>query len=121
MNREHPCRRSLPTRARNFAAKPGIVERHGQQEVPRRTTCHLCAALAAALRLKRFLMNSIASPFPCTLAVALEHYSGLTPDQKSTLQELRSTAVDASRLAEAAAEAEPDLSGGKLCSSRSPT
>jgi len=42
------------------------------------------------------------------LATALEHSPALTADQKNTLQELRSTAIDEGRLAEAAADAEPD-------------
>jgi len=64
---------------------------------------HLTAAHVESLfdELDRVTLSS-------TLAVALEHYHGLTADQKSTLQELRSTAIDEGRLADAAAEAEPD-------------
>jgi hypothetical protein len=42
------------------------------------------------------------------LAAALERLPNLTAEHKSILQELRSTAIDEGRLAEAAAEAEPD-------------
>ena len=43
------------------------------------------------------------------LAAALEHSSSLTADQKHQLHELHGTAIDQAALAEAAAEAEPDL------------
>jgi hypothetical protein len=42
------------------------------------------------------------------LAAALERLPNLSAEHKSILQELRSTAIDEGRLAEAAAEAEPD-------------
>jgi hypothetical protein len=42
------------------------------------------------------------------LAAALERLPNLTAEHKSILQELRSTAIDEGRLAEAAADAEPD-------------
>jgi len=43
------------------------------------------------------------------LAAALEHSSSLTADQKHQLHELHGTAIDEAVLAEAAAEAEPDV------------
>ena len=42
------------------------------------------------------------------LAAALENTNNITVEQKSMLQELRSTAIDEGRLAEAVLEAEPD-------------
>lgn len=108
MNREHPLPTLFAYVARNFAAKPGIVDGLvANQKCPGEQLAivvpHLTPAHVEALfdELDRITLSS-------TLAVALEHYAGLTPDQKSMLQELRSTAVDEGRLADAAAEAEPD-------------
>jgi hypothetical protein len=44
-----------------------------------------------------------------TLAAALEHSSSITPEQKHQLHELLGSAIDEAALAEAAAEAEPDV------------
>jgi len=44
------------------------------------------------------------------LAAALEHSSSVTAEQKAQLHELRGTGIDNGALAEAAVEAEPDLS-----------
>jgi hypothetical protein len=108
MNREHPLPALFAYVARNFAAKPGIVDALvANQKCPGEQLAivvpHLTPAQVELLfdELDRITLSS-------TLAVALEHYHGLTPDQKSTLQELRSTAIDETRLADAAAEAEPD-------------
>jgi hypothetical protein len=43
------------------------------------------------------------------LAAALEHSSAITPEQKAQLHELLGSAIDEAALAEAAAEAEPDV------------
>ena len=43
------------------------------------------------------------------LAAALEHSSSITPEQKQQLHELMGSAIDEKALAEAAAEAEPDI------------
>lgn len=108
MNREHPLPALFTYVARNFAAKPGILDALvANQKCPGEQLAivvpHLTPAHVELLfdELDRISLSS-------TLAVALEHYHGLTPDQKSTLQELRSTAIDEGRLADAAAEAEPD-------------
>jgi len=108
INREHPLPALFSYVARNFAAKPGILDALvANQKCPGEQLAivvpHLTPAHVEALfdELDRISLSS-------TLAVALEHYAGLTADQKSTLQELRSTAIDQSRLADAAAEAEPD-------------
>ncbi|MFI5097304.1 MAG: hypothetical protein ACHQT6_04950 [Candidatus Acidiferrales bacterium] len=108
INREHPLPALFAYVARNFAAKPGIVDALvANQKCPGEQLAivvpHLTPAHVEALfdELDRITLSS-------TLAVALEHHPGLTADQKSTLQELRSTAVDEGRLADAAAEAEPD-------------
>jgi hypothetical protein len=108
MNREHPLPALFTYVARNFAAKPGILDALvANQKCPGEQLAivvpHLTPAHVELLfdELDRISLSS-------TLAVALEHYHGLTADQKSTLQELRSTAIDEGRLADAAAEAEPD-------------
>jgi hypothetical protein len=108
MKREHPLPALFAYVAKNLAARPGILDALvANQKCPGEQLAivvpHLTPAHVEALfdELDRITLSS-------TLAVALEHYLGLTLDQKSTLQELRSTAVDQSRLADAAAEAEPD-------------
>ena len=108
MNREHPLPALFTYVTKNFATKPGIVDALvANQKCPGDQLAvvvpHMTAAHVESLfeELDRVSLSH-------TLAVALEHYSGLTADQKSTLQELRSTAIDETRLADAAAEAEPD-------------
>ncbi len=108
MNREHPLPVLFTYVVRNFATKPGMMDSliankkcPGEQLAI--VVAHMTAAHLDALfeELDRITLSP-------TLAVALEHHSGITADQKSILQELRSTAIDESRLAEAAVEAEPD-------------
>jgi hypothetical protein len=108
MNREHPLPALFTYVARNFANKPRMVDAliankncTGDQlaiVVPHMTAANLESLFE---ELDRITLSP-------TLAVALEHYPSLAAEQKSILHELRSTAIDESRLAEAAAEAEPD-------------
>lgn len=108
MSREHPLPALFTYVAKNFATKPGMLDAliankncPGDQlatVVPHMTAAHVELLFD---ELDRVTLSH-------TLAVALEHYAGLTADQKSTLLELRSTAIDETRLADAAAEAEPD-------------
>ncbi len=108
MGREHPLPALFTYVAKNFATKPAMVDAliankncPGEQlavVVPRMTAANV-----------ESLFDELDRVTLChTLAVALEHYAGITADQKSTLLELRSTAIDETRLADAAAEAEPD-------------
>jgi hypothetical protein len=93
---------------RNFGDKPGVAEAmvhnrncSGEHLAP--LVPHLTVDLVQALMEE---LDRVSASL--ALAAALERSSNLTADQKNTLQELRSTAVDEKRLAEAAADAVPD-------------
>ena len=95
--------------ARNLADKPGVADamvrnKHCSAELLVPVVRHLSTAGAQAL------MDDLdrLSSFPA-LAGALEHSTSLTADQKAQLRELHGSAIDHHALAEAAAEAEPDL------------
>jgi hypothetical protein len=95
--------------AKNLADKPGICDAMVQNKncsaehlVP--IIRHLSALAVQALLEE--LERVSESP---ALAAALEHSAGLTDDQKSQLHELLGSAIDEAALAEAAAEAEPDI------------
>ena len=105
---------SLPTlfayAARNMGDKPGVGDalvqnKHCPAEHLVPVARHLSTASVQALMEE--LDRVSASP---ALAAALEHSTSLTADQKAQLHELRSAAIDHGALAEAALEAEPDLS-----------
>jgi hypothetical protein len=96
--------------ARHLADKPGVGDAMAQNKncppeylVP--VVRHLSTASAQALMDDLERLSS--SP---ALAGALEHSTSLTADQKALLRELCGSAIDHNALAEAAAEAEPDLS-----------
>ena len=95
--------------ARHLADKPGVADamvqnKHCSAEFLVPVARHLSTAGAQAL------MDDLdrLSSFPA-LASALEHSTSLTADQKAQLRELHGSAIDHHALAEAAAEAEPDL------------
>ena len=96
--------------ARHLADKPGVADamaenKHCPAENLVPVVRHLSTSGAQALMddLDRLSSSS-------ALASALEHSTSLTADQKALLRELRGSAIDQHALAEAAAEAEPDLS-----------
>jgi hypothetical protein len=108
LNRESALPALFNYAGRNLATTPGIADAMlqnkncaGEHLVP--LVPHLTAPLVHSLieELDRVSASH-------ALAVALEHSPHLTAEHKATLQELRSTAIDESRLAEAASEAEPD-------------
>ena len=95
--------------AKNLAGKPGVAEAliknkscGPQHLVP--VVRHLSALGIQALMEELDRVSE--SP---ALAAALEHSSSLTADQKNMLHELLGSSIDEAALAEAAAEAEPDL------------
>ena len=94
---------------RNMADKPGICDAMVQNKncgaeylVP--VARHLSAIGIQALMDELDRISE--SP---ALAAALEHTNALTADQKNQLHELLGSAIDEAALAEAAAEAEPDI------------
>ena len=95
--------------ARHLADKPGVADAMVQNKhcgvehlVP--VARYLSTAAAQALMEDLDRLSSSTA-----LAGALEQSTSLTADQKAQLRELRGSAIDHKALAEAAAEAEPDL------------
>jgi hypothetical protein len=96
--------------ARNLSDKPGVADamaqnKHCGAEYVVHVVRHLSTASIQVLMEE--LDRVSASP---ALAGALENSTSVTAEQKAQLHELRSTAIDHGALAEAALEAEPDLS-----------
>ncbi|MGH9675495.1 MAG: hypothetical protein ACRD36_00210 [Candidatus Acidiferrum sp.] len=95
--------------ARNLADKPGVCDAMVQNK-----NCSAAHLVPIARHLSTLgiqaLMEELdrVSDSPA-LAAALEHSTSLSADQKHQLHELHGTAIDEAALAEAAAEAEPDL------------
>jgi hypothetical protein len=95
--------------AKNLADKPGICDAMVQNKnCSAEHLVHIIRHLSALAiqALMEELERVSESP---ALAAALEHSSGLTAEQKSQLHELLGSAIDEAALAEAAAEAEPDV------------
>lgn len=95
--------------ARHLADKPGVADAMVQNKqcsvehlVPVARYLSTAAAQALMDDLDRLSTST-------ALAGALEQSTSLTADQKAQLRELRGSAIDHNALAEAAAEAEPDL------------
>ena len=95
--------------SRHLADKPGIADAMAQNKncppdflVP--IVKHLSTSGVQAVMEDLDRLSSSSS-----LAAALEHSTSLTAEQKAMLHELRGTQVDHKVLADAAAEAEPDL------------
>lgn len=96
--------------AHNLANQPGICDALVQNKnCPAEFLVPVAQHLSALGTQVLFEELDRVSQSPA-LAAALEHSSVLTPEQRSQLTELRSTAIDEGALAEAAAEAEPDSS-----------
>jgi len=96
--------------ARNLSDKPGVADamaqnKHCGAEHVVHVVRHLSTESIQVLMEE--LDRVSASP---ALAGALENSTSVTAEQKAQLHELRSTAIDHGALAEAALEAEPDLS-----------
>jgi hypothetical protein len=94
---------------RNLADKPGICDamvlnKNCAAEHLMPIARHLSAASIKALLEELDRVSD--SP---ALAAALEHSPSITPEQKQQLHELLGSAIDVAALAEAAAEAEPDV------------
>jgi hypothetical protein len=96
--------------AHNLANQPGICDALVQNKnCPAEFLIPVAQHLSALGTQVLFEELDRVSQSPA-LAAALEHSNALTPEQRSQLNELRSTGIDERALAEAAAEAEPDSS-----------
>ena len=94
---------------RHFADKPGICDAMVQNKNCSAEHLIPIARHLSALGIKALLDELERVSDSPALAAALEHSSSITADQKSLLHELLGSAIDEAALAEAAAEAEPDL------------
>lgn len=109
MNRGSTCRALFSYLAKSLADKPGIVDAMVQNK-----NCGAEFLVPVVRHLStlgiRALLDELdrVSESP-SLAAALEQSSHLTDEQRNQLRELGSSGVDHAALAEAAAEAEPDL------------
>ena len=95
--------------ARNLTDKPSVADAMARNKsCPGDQLAHVVRSLSteAVQLLMEELERLSESP---ALAGALEHSTSITAEQRALLHELRSNAVDTGALAEAAAEAEPDL------------
>lgn len=94
---------------KHLADKPGICDAMVQNRNCSAEHLIPIARHLSALGIKA-LMEELDRISDCpALAAALEHSTSITADQKSQLHELLGSAIDEAALAEAAAEAEPDL------------
>ncbi|HKW55791.1 MAG TPA: hypothetical protein VJN42_00410 [Candidatus Acidoferrum sp.] len=94
---------------KHLADKPGVCDAMVQNKECRAEHLVPIARHLSAVGVKA-LMDELdrVSESP-VLAAALEHSPGTTPEQKAQLHELLGSAIDEAALAEAAAEAEPDV------------
>jgi len=95
--------------ARNLADKPGIGEALVQNKnCPAGILVHVVQHLST-VGIQSLLEDLSRISDSLALATALEHSSSVTADQKNLLRELHGGTIDEAALAEAAAEAEPDI------------
>ena len=96
--------------ARNLADKPGVADAMARNKAcPGDQLAHVARSLSTeSVQLLMEELERITES--AALAGALEHSTSITADQRALLHELRSNAIDHGALAEAALEAEPDLS-----------
>ncbi len=95
--------------AKNLASKPGVCEALvANKNCPAEHLVPVARQLSTSS--VQALMEELdrVSESPA-LAAALEHTNSLTADQKNMLHELMGSSIDEAALAEAAAEAEPDM------------
>jgi len=95
--------------AKNLADKPGIGEALvGNKNCPASLLVPVVQHLSA-LGIQSLLDDLSRISDSLALATALEHSSSVTADQKNLLREMHGGTIDEAALAEAAAEAEPDM------------
>jgi hypothetical protein len=108
LRRENAVASLFAYAGKELATKPGIAEAllhnkncGGEYLIP-------VVAQLSGMQVQELVLELDRVSAVPELAAALEHLPNLTAENKSILQELRSTAIDEGRLAEAAADAEPD-------------
>ena len=94
---------------KNLADKPGVCDAMVQNKNCSAEHLVPVARHLSSLGVKALLEELDRVSDSPALAAALEHSSSITADQKQQLHELMGSAIDEAALAEAAAEAEPDL------------
>lgn len=94
---------------RHLADKPGVCDAMVQNKHCAAEHLVPIARHLSALGIKALMEELERVSDSPALAVALEHSSSITADQKSQLHELRGGVADEAAFAEAAAEAEPDV------------
>jgi hypothetical protein len=95
--------------SKNLADKPGIGEALVQNKNCPASLLIPVVQHLSALGIQALLEDLSRVSDSLALASALEHSSSVTADQKNLLHELRGNTIDEAALAEAAAEAEPDV------------
>jgi len=95
--------------AKNLADKPGIGEALVQNKNCPASLLVPVVQHLSALGIQALLEDLSRVSDSLALATALEHSSSVTADQKFLLHELHGNAIDVATLADAAAEAEPDV------------
>jgi hypothetical protein len=95
--------------AKNLADKPGIGEALVQNKNCPASLLVPVVQHLSALGIQALLEDLGRVSDSLALATALEHSSSVTADQKNLLHELHGNTIDEVALAEAAAEAEPDV------------
>jgi hypothetical protein len=95
--------------AKNLADKPGIGEALVQNKNCPASLLVPVVQHLSALGIQALLEDLSRVSDSLALATALEHSSSVTADQKILLHELHGNAIDVATLADAAAEAEPDV------------
>jgi len=94
---------------KHFADKPGVCDAMVQNKNCAAEHLVPIARHLSSLGVKALMEELDRVSESPTLAAALEHSSAITADQKQQLHELLGSAIDEAALAEAAAEAEPDV------------
>jgi len=95
--------------AKNLADKPGIGEALVQNKNCPASLLVPMVQHLSALGIQALLEDLSRVSDSLALATALEHSSSVTADQKILLHELHGNTIDVATLADAAAEAEPDV------------
>ena len=95
--------------SKNLADKPGVGEALVQNKNCPASLLVPVVQHLSALGIQALLEDLSRISDSLALATALEHSSSVTADQKNLLHEMHGGTVDAATLAEAAAEAEPDV------------
>ena len=109
VSRGSACSALFAYLAKNLADRPGIGDAMAQNQNCAAEFLVPVARHLSTLGIRALLDQLDRVSGSPSLAAALEHSSHLTEEQRNQLRELRSSSLDHAALAEAVAEAEPDL------------